>query len=392
MSRTRSTTPRSGRVVDLAGQVLEEAVELVDRAVGGRQELGRVERARLDPAQRRDLGREVAAEALDLAADLDRVAALEARAEHVDVAEDPGRDRAGPVPQLEAQVGRAVLRLLPVLANHREAPREGSARLQRRDPLGGRSGCGIGGGLIDARSCNPRRTHHPGRRPSRRGTGGATVDAMDPIIWEREPPELRSPVLVASFSGWNDAASAAGTALGADRRLARDRAGRPDRSRGVLRLPGEPADDRDLRRDDAGRRVARQPDRRRHGRGSRARPAADQRHRAEHPLAHLLQRRPRRRRGMRRRVGRHLRLADRRRRPHPPGADHRPGDRRRDDRAARLRGRRLRGPDRDPRHLPRRLPRARHRPPPASGPPSPTTPPPSRTRRPAWRCCAGSRG
>jgi proteasome assembly chaperone (PAC2) family protein len=38
---------------------------------------------------------------------------------------------------------------------------------------------------------------------------------MDPIVWEREPPELRSPVLVASFSGWNDAASAAGTALGA---------------------------------------------------------------------------------------------------------------------------------------------------------------------------------
>lgn len=38
---------------------------------------------------------------------------------------------------------------------------------------------------------------------------------MDPIIWEREPPELRSPVLVASFSGWNDAANAASTALGA---------------------------------------------------------------------------------------------------------------------------------------------------------------------------------
>src|SRR6478735_1389623 len=38
---------------------------------------------------------------------------------------------------------------------------------------------------------------------------------MDSIIWEREPPELRSPVLVASFSGWNDAASAASTALGA---------------------------------------------------------------------------------------------------------------------------------------------------------------------------------
>jgi proteasome assembly chaperone (PAC2) family protein len=38
---------------------------------------------------------------------------------------------------------------------------------------------------------------------------------MDSIVWEREPPVLRSPVLVASFSGWNDAANAASTALGA---------------------------------------------------------------------------------------------------------------------------------------------------------------------------------
>ena len=38
---------------------------------------------------------------------------------------------------------------------------------------------------------------------------------MDPILWEREPPPLRSPVLVASFSGWNDAASAASTAIAA---------------------------------------------------------------------------------------------------------------------------------------------------------------------------------
>ena len=38
---------------------------------------------------------------------------------------------------------------------------------------------------------------------------------MDPIVWERDPPVLRSPVLVASFSGWNDAANAASTALGA---------------------------------------------------------------------------------------------------------------------------------------------------------------------------------
>ena len=36
---------------------------------------------------------------------------------------------------------------------------------------------------------------------------------MEPLVWEGEPPELRSPVLVAAFSGWNDAANAATTAL-----------------------------------------------------------------------------------------------------------------------------------------------------------------------------------
>ncbi|MGI9557026.1 MAG: PAC2 family protein [Solirubrobacterales bacterium] len=36
---------------------------------------------------------------------------------------------------------------------------------------------------------------------------------MEPLVWEGEPPELRSPVLVAAFSGWNDGASAATTAL-----------------------------------------------------------------------------------------------------------------------------------------------------------------------------------
>lgn len=36
---------------------------------------------------------------------------------------------------------------------------------------------------------------------------------MEPVIWEREPPHLRSPVLVASFSGWNDAATSASNAL-----------------------------------------------------------------------------------------------------------------------------------------------------------------------------------
>ena len=36
---------------------------------------------------------------------------------------------------------------------------------------------------------------------------------MQSLIWEAEPPRLRSPVLVAAFAGWNDAASAATTAL-----------------------------------------------------------------------------------------------------------------------------------------------------------------------------------
>lgn len=36
---------------------------------------------------------------------------------------------------------------------------------------------------------------------------------MDVLSWVGEPPVLRSPVLVAAFAGWNDAASAATTAL-----------------------------------------------------------------------------------------------------------------------------------------------------------------------------------
>ena len=36
---------------------------------------------------------------------------------------------------------------------------------------------------------------------------------MDPVIWEAEPPQLRSPILVCAFAGWNDAANAASAAL-----------------------------------------------------------------------------------------------------------------------------------------------------------------------------------
>lgn len=36
---------------------------------------------------------------------------------------------------------------------------------------------------------------------------------MSHVHWEAEPPELRSPILVCAFAGWNDAASAATTAI-----------------------------------------------------------------------------------------------------------------------------------------------------------------------------------
>ena len=36
---------------------------------------------------------------------------------------------------------------------------------------------------------------------------------MEPLVWEGDVPELRTPALVCAFGGWNDAASAATTAL-----------------------------------------------------------------------------------------------------------------------------------------------------------------------------------
>ena len=76
------------RVVDLAREVLEEAVELVEVAVGGRQELCRV-RAVLGAPDRLQLDLELVPEALDPAAHGHQVAALELAGEEVRVAEGP---------------------------------------------------------------------------------------------------------------------------------------------------------------------------------------------------------------------------------------------------------------------------------------------------------------
>src|SRR6476469_2183416 len=109
---------------------------------------------------------------------------------------------------------------------------------------------------------------------------------MDPVIWEDDPPELRSPILVCAFAGWNDAASAASAALEAvaaslEAEVVADRPG------GVLRLPGQPADDPPGRGSDtpdrlAGEHLADGP--RAHG---GARSGAAQRDRAQCSLAHF---------------------------------------------------------------------------------------------------------
>ena len=96
---------REGRVAHLAGEVLEEAVELVEVAEGDGQEgrgvgvLGAGDRAQLEL--------QLVAEALDAAGDAHEVALVEAPGEQVGVAEDARGDGAGAVAQLEREVRRA---------------------------------------------------------------------------------------------------------------------------------------------------------------------------------------------------------------------------------------------------------------------------------------------
>ena len=92
--------------------------------------------------------------------------------------------------------------------------------------------------------------------------------------WEGDIPALRSPVLVAAFSGWNDAAERGDHRTRGDRGLTRRRADCRDRSGGVLRLPGHPADDPAQRGADARGGLAGELDPRRHRAECRARPRA----------------------------------------------------------------------------------------------------------------------
>src|SRR5438552_2920355 len=77
------------RIVDLAREVLEEALELLDRPVGGGQELLGLEGAGLQALHVVELGDRLAPEALDPAANPDSVAALEPQPDAIGLAEHP---------------------------------------------------------------------------------------------------------------------------------------------------------------------------------------------------------------------------------------------------------------------------------------------------------------
>ena len=122
------------RVVDLAGQVLEEALELLGVAVRGGQEVRRVELSRLDGLDFLDLGHQLPAEALHPAGDANRVTTLEAPREAIDLPECPRRDRSCPVAQLHREVDRAVPGGEAVLADAGVDPAEALAGPQLGDP------------------------------------------------------------------------------------------------------------------------------------------------------------------------------------------------------------------------------------------------------------------
>ena len=82
-------------MVHLPGQMLEEAVELVEVAVGLGQKAVRIGTGavEIDPRDVGDLDHELVAEALDRAPYADDVAALKASGQLVGIAKGPGRHR-----------------------------------------------------------------------------------------------------------------------------------------------------------------------------------------------------------------------------------------------------------------------------------------------------------
>ncbi len=121
------------RVMDLAREVLEEAVELVEVAVGDGQERRRIDLAVLYAPDRAQLDLQLVAEALDATRDAHEVAALEAAREHVGVAERARLHRAAAIAQLDREIRRAGARQQAVLARACEHAFELLAGAQRGD-------------------------------------------------------------------------------------------------------------------------------------------------------------------------------------------------------------------------------------------------------------------
>ena len=167
---------------------------------------------------------------------------------------------------------------------------------------------------------------------------------------------------------------------------------RAHRPGGLLRLPGHAAEDQAHRRAHAQRRVARGRDLRGAHPARPARPRAAAGRRALDALALVLQADRRPRRGAGNADGRHAGRAARRRAALAPRADHGPLLRRGPRPARRPEPVVLRGPDRDRRRAPRRLPGGRRADRVAVGLGARTTSPPPPTRRLRWRWCASSRG
>ena len=99
--------------MDLAREVLEEAVELLHVAVGDGQELGRV--GGLGALDLLDVDLQLVAELLHAPAHAHELAALEAAGEDVGVLERAAGERAAAIAELEREVGGAGAREQAVL-------------------------------------------------------------------------------------------------------------------------------------------------------------------------------------------------------------------------------------------------------------------------------------
>jgi hypothetical protein len=115
--------------------VLEKAFQLVEVAVGDRQEAGRIGVAAVGASDGANIDLKLLAKALHAPTHAHELAPLEASGEHVGVAKGAGEDRAGPVAQLERQIGAARTRDLAFLARAGEHPVDVLAEAQRSDCL-----------------------------------------------------------------------------------------------------------------------------------------------------------------------------------------------------------------------------------------------------------------